>query len=55
MGRDLCQKCNVNYRQINYETCVDCLPEGDLRDQIRERQANYKEMKGYFKYLDKIE
>ena len=55
MGRDLCPKCKENYKQIKYEYCVDCLPEGDKKKEIQERQADYKKMKEYFKYLDEIE
>jgi len=46
---DLCPKCKVNYKYIGYETCVDCLPEGELKNQIRESQAFYKEMREFHK------
>jgi ribosomal protein L37AE/L43A len=54
-GRDLCPKCKKNYKKIQYESCVDCLPEGELKDQIKKQQAEYKEMREYFKSVDEME
>jgi hypothetical protein len=54
-GMDLCPKCKVNYKKIQYETCVDCLPEGELKDRIREKQAEYNEMKEFRKSMNEME
>jgi len=52
---DLCPKCKLNYKKIQYETCVDCLPEGELKDRIREKQAEYNEMKEFRKSMNEME
>ena len=35
-GKDLCPICKKNYKPMQYETCVDCLPDGERKNQIKE-------------------
>ncbi|MCL1817792.1 MAG: hypothetical protein FWG35_02595 [Spirochaetaceae bacterium] len=47
-GKDLCPACRKNYKSMKYETCVDCLPDGERKNQIKE----YYE---FVKMMNKIE
>jgi ribosomal protein S27AE len=49
--RDLCPVCKKNYKPIRYKTCVDCLPEGELKNQIKEKIESYKEIREMEKNL----
>ena len=35
-GKNLCPVCKKNYKPMQYETCVDCLPDGERKNQIKE-------------------
>jgi uncharacterized Zn ribbon protein len=41
---DLCPACNKNYKKIQYETCVDCIPDEERKNKIIENLNFYKEM-----------
>jgi ribosomal protein S27AE len=51
-GRDLCPVCKIRYKPIQYETCVDCLPDGERKNQIKEYYEFVKEMNEMHKYLE---
>jgi hypothetical protein len=42
--RDLCPVCKINYKPIRYKTCVDCLPDDEQKNQIKEQIEFFKEM-----------
>jgi ribosomal protein S27AE len=43
-GKDLCPVCKKNYKAIQYKTCVDCLPDGELKNHIKEQYEFSKKM-----------
>jgi hypothetical protein len=45
IGKDLCPICNKNYKKLQYKTCVDCIPDEEQRNKIKESLAFYKEMR----------
>jgi hypothetical protein len=36
-GKDLCPVCKKNYKSIKYDSCVDCMPEGEQKNRIKEQ------------------
>jgi len=41
---DLCPVCNKNYKLLQYKTCVDCLPEGEHKNYLKEKYEFIKNM-----------
>jgi hypothetical protein len=52
---DLCPICNKNYKLFPYETCIDCLPDSELKEQLLENRKNNKEYREFEKEMDQIE
>jgi hypothetical protein len=50
-GKDLCPVCKKNYKKIQYETCIDCMPDGERKNKIKEQLAFYKKMHDMHKNL----
>jgi len=50
-GKDLCPVCKKNYKKVQYPTCVDCMPEGERKTQIKEYIEFCKEMRDFHKSL----
>jgi hypothetical protein len=44
-GRDLCPVCQKKYKKLEYDTCVECIPDVDKRNRIIENLNFYKEMR----------
>jgi len=44
-NKDLCPVCNKNYKSMKYATCIDCMPEGEQKNQIKEHIEFLKSMR----------
>ena len=51
-GRDLCPVCKKNYKKLQYDTCVDCIPDEEKRNKIIENLNFYKEMHNMHKEME---
>jgi len=44
-SKDWCPVCKKNYKAMRHETCIDCMPEGERKNQIKERIEFSKSMR----------
>lgn len=50
-GKDLCPICRKNFKSMQYETCIDCIPDEERKNRIKEDLKVYKEMHEMHKNL----
>lgn len=49
--RELCPICKKNYKSVHFETCIDCLPDGERKNKIKEQIEFSRHMRELHKSL----